>query len=326
MTPQQEWQKKVRRILLDPQGRAALKDFGIDVEIVQKAEDKDKPIVAVLCPTYRAPEPQMKDALTKMVQFTGPHATVYAGPPIQASVVHWSRNRLITEQLLSGKPWTHILFIDDDIVVEPDHLVKMLSHKKDIVAGLCTRRQDPPIPNMLYLSETTKKYERIWEWPENALIGENKKIAIGTGLMLISKHALEQVAQAYFDCLWEQDVWGLQGERLERIKKLRLQAFDEEKICYWFRFLGAGVEMGEDISFCHIATRYCDIPVYVDTSVQPGHLGNYDFGIKDFLPYRDMCIARAKEKGNYKPELDLGEVPKPAGPSFHLTYEEPVTA
>lgn len=325
MTPEQEWQKKVRRILLDPGGRQALKSFGIDVELVQKEEERDKPIVAVLCPTYRAPEPQMKDALTEMVRYTGGHATVYAGPPIQASVVHWSRNSLIQEQIKSGKPWTHVLFIDDDIVPEKDSLVKLLSHKKDIVAGLCTRRQDPPIPNMLIFSEESKKYERIWEWPENALIGEGAHIGIGTGLMLLTKHALEQVAQAYFDCLWEIDAFGLSGERLEAIKNIRNKAFDDDKNCYWFRFLGTGIEMGEDISFCYMATKYCGLPVYVDTSVQPGHIGNYPYSIHDFLPYRDLCIARAKESGKYRTqEHNLGVVPK--GPSFHVTHEEPVLA
>lgn len=322
-TKQKLWGNKVKNILMHPEGRAALKAVGIDVEFVNKEDKKDKPIVAVLCPTYRAPEPQMKDALTQMVQFTGDKAIVYAGAPIQASVVHWSRNRLITEQLLSGKPWTHILFIDDDIVAERDHLTKLLSHKKDIVAGLCTRRQDPPIPNMLVLNPETGKYDRIWEWPENALIGDNNNIGIGTGLMLISRHALEQVAQAYFDALWEQDHYGLSGDKLEAIKKIRLEAFDAEKICYWFRFLGTGIEMGEDISFCYVATKYCQIPVYVDTSVLPGHLGNYAYSIHDFLPYRNQCIERAKAAGKYRTqEQNLGPVEKE--PSFHVTYEEPV--
>ena len=298
------WEKTVRKLILNPAGRAALKNVGIDVELVKnEKQPQDKPIVAVLCPTYRAPEPQMRDALTKAVQYTHREevATVYSGPPLQTSVVHWSRNGLITEQLSSGKPWTHVLFIDDDIVLAEDDIVKLLSHRKDIVAGLCTRRNDPPIPNIRAVNEDTGALScQIWEWPENELIQVD---GVGTGLMLLTRHALEQVGQAYFDCLWEQDFYGLTGEKLEAMKKERLDCFDKTKLCYWFRFLPqtkGSIEMGEDMSFCYIAKKYCDLQIFVDTSVQPGHLGNYPFSVRDFLPYRDLCIEKAKAEGTYK--------------------------
>lgn len=300
------WEKMSKKLLLHPEGRAALKKYGIDVELIKNdKESADKPVVVILCPTYRAPEPQMQDSLAAMVRYTREKddAMVYGGPPLSASVVHWSRNGLIKEHLKSGKPWTHVLFIDDDIVVEPDTLEKLLSHKKDIVAGLCTRRQDPPIPNIRVFEEETGDFRQIWEWPENQLIEVG---AAGTGLMLISQHALEQVAQAYFDCLYEKEVYGLSGARLEELKAERVKKFDEEKDCYWFRFLPqikrGSTEYGEDMSFCLMAKRYCDIPTYADTSVQPGHLGPYDFSIKDFKPFQKQCIARAKAEGKYNGE------------------------
>lgn len=301
------WEKKARQLILNPAGREALKELGIDIEIVKdKPKQDEKPIVAVLCPSYRAPEPQMQNALGEMIRFSAEKAYVYSCPSKGNSVVHWARNNLLIEHLKSGKPWTHVLFIDDDIVVQPDTLVKLLSHGKDIVAGLCTHRQDPPLPNIRLYDEESGKYSQIFDWPENELIGDHRRLAVGTGLMLISKHALEQVAQAYFDCLWEQKTYGLTGELLETMKVQRLDAFDKDKVCYWFRFLNAPkvpIEMGEDVSFCHIATRYCDIPVYVDTSVTPGHIGLYDFSIKDFMPYRDECILRAKVNGGYKMDV-----------------------
>jgi hypothetical protein len=295
--------REVRRMLLSPAGRASLKKFGIDVDLVKGDEkSSDKPIVAVLCPTYRAPEPQMRDALAGMMGYTHEKgiATVYTGAPVQASVVHWSRNWLLGEQLKSGKPWTHALFIDDDIVVEPDALERLLSHKKDIVAGLCTRRNDPPIPNIRFYDRESGETKQIWEWPENQLVEVD---AAGTGLMLLSMHAVEQVAECYFGCVWEQDFYGFAGPRVDEMIKVRREKFDKEKICYWFRFLPTpkgDIEMGEDVCFCFLAKKYCDIPTYVDTSVQPGHLGSYPFSIRDFVPYRDMCVERAKEQGTYK--------------------------
>lgn len=305
------WHRKAKQLLTDHRGRAALKEFGIDVELVKEGGKTEKPIVAVLCPTYRAPEPQMRDALAQMMGYTHEKgiATVYTGAPVQASVVHWSRNWLLGEQLKSGKPWTHVLFIDDDIVVEADVLERLLSHKKDIVAGLCTRRNDPPIPNIRFYDKDSGETKQIWEWPENQLVEVD---AGGTGLMLLSMHAIEQVAQCYFDCLWEQDFYGFSGPKLEAVKKERLAKFDSEKICYWFRFLPTpkgDIEMGEDVCFCFLAKKFCGLPTYVDTSVQPGHLGSYPFSIRDFLPYRDMCIERAKLAGTYKSQPRLqGEI------------------
>lgn len=303
-----QWDKRVQRILLDSRGRNALKKFGIDVELNGNGHAKEeKPTVVILCPTYRSPEPQMRDALSAMVNHTHKEekAVVYGGPPVSASVVHWARNWLLGEHLKSGKPWTHALFIDDDIVVEPDTLIRLLSHKKDIVAGLCTRRTDPPIPNIRFYDKEDGVVRQIWEWPPNELVEVD---AVGTGLMLLSMNAVEQVAQAYFDCLWERDFYGFSGEKLEAIRKSRLAKFDSDKICYWFRFLptvAGDIEMGEDIAFCYIAKQYCGLNVYCDTAVQPGHIGPYPFGIKDFLPYRDYCVEKAKREGTYKTQPKL---------------------
>jgi hypothetical protein len=301
------WQRKARQLLLDPRGRAALKEFGIDVELVSDEKKfADIPVVAILVPSYRAPEPQMQDAISKMIEYTREKsvAAVYYGPPSQAiSVVHWSRNRLLTEHLKSGKPWTHVLFIDDDIVVQPDALERLLSHKKDITAGLCTFRSDPPIPNMRGWNEELGEAQQAWIWKEGQLI---QGMYAGTGLMLLSKNALEQVAQSYFDCLWEQDFYGLAGEKLERVKQARLAKFDEGKVCYWFRFIQTtrgDNEMGEDMGFCHLAKTYCQMETWIDSSVKPGHIGKYPYSVKDFEPYREECILRAKIDGTYPMEI-----------------------
>jgi len=308
------WEKKAKQLLLKPEGRAALKKYGIDVEVVKEKREEEKPIVAVLCPTYRNPEAMMRDSLSAMVQKTREaDVVIYSGPPVQSSVVHWSRNWLLSEQIKSGKPWTHVLFIDDDIIIEPDTLLRMLSHKKDIIAGLCTRRNDPPVPNIRFYDKEDGNTKQIWEWPENQLIEVD---AVGTGLMLLSRHAVEQTAQAYFDCEWEKDFFRLDkdNERIKELQAARLAKFDADKTCYWFRFLPTpkgDIEAGEDIFFCYVAKKFCGLPIFVDTSVQPGHLGLYPFSIKDFAPYRDMCVERAKREGTYKaqpriePEITL---------------------
>ena len=302
MTPQEEWRKKVRRILEDPEGRNALREFGIDVELHDDTAKETKPTVVLLCPTYRNPEAQTRDALARMVKHTNESgkATIYGGPPVQASVVHWSRNWLIGEHIKSGKPWTHALYSDDDMTPPEDAVLRLLSAKKDIIAGHCTRRNDPPIPNIRFYDKETGETRQIWEWPEGQIFEVD---SVGTGFMLLSQNALEQVAQVYFDCLYEKEFYGLAGAQLDRLRDVRLKKFDADKICYWFRFLPTpkgDIEMGEDVCFCFLATRYCGLKVFVDDAVRPGHIGPYAYSINDFLPYRDVCIERAKRAGTYK--------------------------
>lgn len=303
MKPDQEWEKKVRRILMDPDGRQALKKFGIDVEIVSPEEAKKEiPTVVILSPSYRAPEPQCTDSVNKLIRHTNQSgkARCYTSANYQGGVVHWVRNWLLSKHILTGNPWTHVLWIDDDMTVEPDALTRLLAHGKDIVGGLCTRRIDPPIPAIRHYDPATGSYDQIWEWPENQLF--DTEGAIGTGFLLVSRHACEQVAQAYFDCLWERDFYQVSEAWIERERQRRLAFFDDTKNAFWFRFLlskAAPIEMGEDTSFCHMAREYCGLGIYCDSAVQPGHLGKYDFGLKDFLPYRSEMIARAKATGTY---------------------------
>jgi|HubBroStandDraft_6_1064221.scaffolds.fasta_scaffold00134_32 hypothetical protein len=292
---------------MSPAGRSSLKrQFGIDVEIAGEKQE-EKPTVVILCPTFRSPEPQTRDSVLAMKKLTmeSNRAIVYDGPSMQSAIIHWSRNALLTDHLKSGKPWTHALLIDDDMVPEPDYLLRLLDRKKDIIVGLCTTRVDPPMPNIKFFEQETGNFRQIWEWPE----GQTFEIGGGgTGFMLVSRSAFEQVAQVYFECLWEQDFYGMAGDRLRKLQETRLKRFDDDKTCFWFRFLSTPVgdrEMGEDMGFCYVLRKYCDIPTFCDSSVQPGHIGKYPFGIRDFLPYREVCIERAKREGTYKTQPRL---------------------
>jgi hypothetical protein len=323
MLKEKLWHNKVKSVLTHPEGRAALKKFGIEIEAIDEQKEKETAQVVILVPTYRAPEPQMSDSLRAAVQHTRETgAIVYSGAPIQASVVHWSRNMLISEQIKSGKPWTHAIMIDDDMVIPTDGITKLLSHKKDIIAGLCTRRNDPPIPTIRHMDEEKETFEQIWEWPVDQTFEVG---AVGTGFIMVTRHALEQVAQAYFDCLWEKDYYNVSGEWVTKQREKRTKYFDETKNAFWFRFLPAkhmAIELGEDMAFCLMAKKYCGLSIFCDSSVQPGHIGNYDYGIKDFAPYQKLCIDEAKKNGRYHQFTPQAtEAPQP---SFHITYEQPL--
>ena len=310
MRPKQA-ERLAKRLLETEAGRRAIgQELG--AEIKPRTEDgrtSDKPIVAVLVPIYQQPEPQMQHSLHAMMRYTAEMdaAEVYVGPEVHgSSVIHWARNFCIAELIKTKRPWTHVLFVDDDIVLPKDTLIKLLSHKKDIIGALCCKRIDPPIPNARHMFEENGEvqFRYIERWPEDQVIEVG---AVGTGTMLISREALEIIADRYFECSFEKEVYGVTPEKALEMKDARLQHFDKSANAYWFRFL-TGLkgqdEYGEDIGFCFFARRYCDLKIYVDTSVQPGHIGKYPFTVQDFIMQRDLK-EQMRTEGNFDiPETD----------------------
>lgn len=300
---QEKASKLLDKLVNSPIGRQVVGNK-LNLQFATESDhDPNKAIVAILVPCYESPRPEMANALALMMEETKRSgvALCYTGPVIRdSSVVHWSRNMLIAELIKTQKPWTHVLFIDDDIVPKPDALVKLLSHNMDIVAGVCTTRNDPPIPNIRWWDEEALNFRTIFDWPKDKLIEVG---GVGTGMMLITRNGLQQVAQAYFDCLYEKEMYGLTDEAAKKITVERLKYFDQHANASWFRFLGqlnGSNEYGEDMCFCLVAKRYCGITVYCDTSVQPDHIGRYGFGVKDYEALRDEAIAKAKREGRYK--------------------------
>jgi len=294
----------LEKLVKSPVGREVL-GRKLNLKLVTPEEQKtavEIPTVAVLVPCYHQPEPQMSDAMAKVYNYCREHGTcnIYTGPNvIGSSVVHWTRNFLTAELIKTQRPWTHVLYWDDDIVPAPESVAQMLSHKKDIVGGVCTKRIDPPIPNIRYWDEEAKGFREIFDWPEGKLIEVG---GIGTGFMLVSRHALEQVADAYFRCLYEREVFGLSEDRAAKMMEARLKRFDDNANGHWFRFLpdlNGTTEYGEDMGFCFVARRYCNIPIYADTAVLPRHIGKYGYSVEDYRHYKGEVLAKAKAEGRY---------------------------
>lgn len=275
----------------------------------KKQVPADFPIVAVLVPSYDTPHPRCYDGLLEMMRYTTEQkaAVVFRPNIIFSSVVHWTRNQLIAQFIKTGEPFTHVLFVDDDIEVPKDCLVKMLSHKKDIVSAICTRRTSPPIPNVRMWSEELGSYTELWQWKEGLIEVD----AIGTGVMLISLEALQKIADAYFQCRYERDVLGMPDAVAKKISEERVKLFDTTGDAWWFRFLpppsGAG-ECGEDVSFCMVAKKYAGLSIYADTTIVPLHWGDYGYSLKDFIPGRDKAIEKAKAEGKLVPHEKEPEI------------------
>ena len=184
-------------------------------------------------------------------------------PQVNSCVIHWSRNDLLTRRRPDADS---VLFADDDVVLPRETLEKLLSHKVDIVGALCTKRVDPPEPVHRQWVEEVQDFAVVLKWPVGKLIEVD---GLGTGVMLLSRRVIEDVARAYHPDQYEKTGNG-----------------------FWFKFLQSprGNEWGEDMSFCFKAARL-GYKIHVDTSIYPLHMGDWGFNIEDFLEYQQAVIA-----------------------------------
>ena len=160
------------------------------------------------------------------------------------SLTHDSRNKIAQEALDKG--FSHLLFIDSDMVFEHDAIKRILEHDdKEIVAGLYYRRYSPHQPNItmvrgkkLYIPQTFPKKQPFTVF------------GVGTGFMLIKSEVFKKIKPP------------------------------------WFNFISFhGQQMGEDISFCHKANQR-KIKVWCDPSIYLGHVGEYVYDEKDYQAYQ----------------------------------------
>lgn len=308
-------EKRLSRILGTPEGKEALRrvtglrDLIFAGEAKAAREEEKLPIVAVLMPSYRTPMKQAQDALAKMFNATRGHAQLFVEPTISSSIVHWSRNDALSRLLKTFKPWDFVLFIDDDIAPAPDAMIRMLAHKVDVVAAACTLRCDPPMPNFRIFNEETLTYHTCFDWSREGLIG-GLNYGVGTGMILLSHDVLQKVGEYYINCKFEEKFWGVSGDALDRLQTARQEKAKETANFWWYEFLkhplGDG-EYGEDISFCFKCTQL-GIPVHVDTTVRPKHIGDYGYNLDDYLEIKQDFKAKKSPRdapGSYKEKISI---------------------
>jgi len=309
--------------------------------------------VSVVCPTYRGIAPEAYSPLLAMIQHSncfcrdprtgaplhpgwkcpaGKHSVRMTPPIYSSSVVHWARNQVLCQALYGqpedGRPPDeYFLMFDDDMVVQPDYLTRMLSYKLDIVCGICTIRRDPPRPNIRYWKdEEARFYDPVeWEWDSQKLMEID---AAGAAFMLVKRRVFDRMGEAYLDCEFEiaEDVRkGVDGPALreywqkksdwrrahfgEAMEKKNWGQCDQ----WWFSF-AANVhdlqigELGEDLTFCWKAKKL-GFKIFADPQIKPGHLGTYGYGVDDYRSF----IEQAKAAGLYKPEESPNRVALAAG-------------
>jgi GT2 family glycosyltransferase len=114
-----------------------------------------------------------------------------------------SRNLIVEEAIKNN--CTHIFFVDDDIILPQDTLMKLLVHDKDIVSGLYLLRSFPHRPALFDEAYESGKCKFIFLDDHKGLV---KGVNCGLGCVLISMKVFEALEKPYVRLgEIEQDGW-----------------------------------------------------------------------------------------------------------------------
>lgn len=148
-----------------------------------------------------------------------------------------ARERL-TEFALESK-MDYMLFIDDDMICPLDLFEKLFKHNVDVVAPLAFMRMAPFYPVMYKVDEGYDPLQRLEYYQTSSIKNypKNKLVevdAVGFGAALIKTEIIKRMEQP------------------------------------WFM---STTKSGEDLWFCYKAKKDAGARIFMDTSVQLGHIG-----------------------------------------------------
>jgi hypothetical protein len=200
------------------------------------------------------------------------------------SLITRARNSIVAK-FIGNKKFTHLLFIDADIVFDAMSIISMLSKNKDIIGG-CYPKKNLNIENLkntIKSNETLSnedierkslRYvinflpEEIDENKTNIKIeivnGCSKVTNIGTGFLLIKRNVFDKLIENYPDSSYINDVEGYDNE------------FTRNNFYTFFDTMVHPVSkryLSEDYAFCQ---KWLDIggEIWCDLSVNLAHIGN----------------------------------------------------
>lgn len=209
---------------------------------------KNQPTVDIAVPTYSGRVHHL--FLRSIVALGKPKGSGLIVIP--GTAIHHARNRSVEFHLKNGKDY--LLFIDDDMVFEPDALQRLLEADKDIICGMAFMRVSPFYPcvyNFDKNAQIGKRYTPIVPSAKSELI---KAGGCGMFFTLIKRKVFEKLKEPYF----------------------------------WFEG-----EQGEDLYFCRKALE-AGFEIWCDARVKVGHISEPEVIYSNkFFEYNKSLIEKA---------------------------------
>lgn len=149
---------------------------------------------------------------------------------------------------------SHLIFMDMDQTYPVDTITKLLSHKLPVVGCLVHRRY-PPFDPLLYRGDIGT-YELIENYEKGDLIEVD---ATGTGCLMFDMEVFRNMPAPWFR----------------------------------FRLTADNLPIGEDFGFCS-DLRKAGYKIFVDTSIQCGHLSTMEITDGTYQLYKAMKVAQQR--------------------------------
>lgn len=180
----------------------------------------------------------------RAIQYTVGRGFKLGTKNITGANVAKNRKRGAESALELNSRWT--MFIDDDMVLPEDTLIRLMEADKDIVSGFCVSRR-PPFLTAAYMHDKRTFYRNLTEWPDDTLMEVD---AVGAACLLVRTEVFRNIKKPWFHFYdnWESS-------------------------------------MGEDLFFCRRAQRK-GYKIWLDTGLIIGHIGDCAFTIYDYLSFR----------------------------------------
>jgi hypothetical protein len=228
----------------------------------------------------------------------------YQGPDIVVS-----RNHLMSS-FLTDREFSHLLWVDSDMVFEPDAVWRLLAAGADFVAAACPQKffdwtalRKAVEDDLLREGEEAEPFERLLSrsltfniqtdgfredrWVAKRRDGYITVPAVGMGLTLISRTVPQALADA-----------GLAASRPG------MNDLPGHKGLEWHDFFGhlasedGRLMFAEDQSFCHRWVEGCGGDIWLDCGANVGHVGPVVFeGTYDHRVQRDFPEVPATDPG-----------------------------
>ena len=169
-----------------------------------------------------------------------------------SSVVYYARNQCLGGDVLKGKnqlpfnnqfDYTHLMWIDSDIIFTPKSFQTLLDHDKDIVSGIYKMKGGQSFATVKDWNEEYFKKNGTFKFLVDEDVKDKKDLIevdyTGLGWMLIKKGIFEKMEYPWFRPLWK-------------------------------NFGGISDFTSEDTAFCLIAKEK-GFKIYIDPTVRVGH-------------------------------------------------------
>jgi hypothetical protein len=193
------------------------------------------------------------------------------------SLISRARNQLVAK-FMANPEFTHLIFIDVDLGFNPDDILKMLWHDKEIVTGAypikdinwdkVSRAANKGVKPENLLDHSTRFVVNPVRFSDDKITLDKGAISVhdaGTGFMLIKRSAFEKMFEHYPELKYSDDTGLLNEEERKHSYALFNSYVDEDE-----RFLS------EDYGFCRYWQKMGG-EIWTDPTIELSHLGRMKY-------------------------------------------------